>query len=142
MLKNRQLLGRDSWQIGDYFIKLSFGWNDEKYDLHIKYKLASDGNVGTETIITSREVKTNYIYLNNPSLVDRLLGRADKKAVGTNAKPFIRSSLQKAKNRIKEIERSRGIEFDEEAFDAEIEEKVFPLSDWADIKNSTMEVNS
>jgi len=115
-------------------------WDDGKYRIHANVHRTNDVNISSDTIIKTRRVRKNTVYVGNPTLLDRLLGRAEKRKIGTNAEEFVRDVLEKASSRIEDIEKGRGGDLDRDAFMNEIEEQVFPLSSWADVEDSAREI--
>lgn len=87
------------------------------------------------TILRTANIEERTEYVGNPSLLDKLLRRAEKRSVGP-AEYIVRTAMEAAKTKTMQFEADLHQGFDPEEFNHQIE-TVFPVSTWADVPDDS-----
>jgi hypothetical protein len=139
MSESWETLGCISATSQDHSIELELSKSYDKFRLQVDVNSDSPEVVDNGTAAWTRRIEENMEYIGNPSLIDMLLGRAEKQRKGTNAEEFIQDVLDEIIETWCYCADVYDIEIDEDAMREDFTDQIFPISSWCEIENVTIE---
>jgi hypothetical protein len=139
MADTREKLGQTQATSGGHTLEIELAVVNGEFEIVGAFysddlELLTEGGDFTKT----RRVRKEMEYVGNPSLIERLLGRAEKREC-TNAENFVQDVVSIVIEHLSMLETGHDIEVDEDAVKTDFEEQIFPISSWANLEHTAVQ---
>lgn len=133
-----EVLGYTYATFEKYTFRIELVTRFDKFGLTVQ-TYSEDGKFSQQPADWWVPIKLHTEYIESSSLLDRALGRAEKRRTGTNATEFIEDILSEITLAMKQRLIIEGREVDKEVIRCELAENIFPVDTWADVEDISVE---